>query len=304
VRKAVIDVGSGSVLLLVAEQSALGWTPIHETSRMTFLGEAAKQTGRLLPARMEATLAAIAEAWVTAKALNCDVIDAVGTMALRITDNAAEFLDLAAAQGTPVTVISGELEAELGFRAVIEDPRFSDFDRLSILDPGGQSTELTMAVRTGDDWKKTFQHSFPLGTLQLRGGILSVESPGPGEILATSAQIDDTIGVEIAPADPGPVVALGAPGTDLVMIRNGWTTWDASQVHGSYLEYEEVGKAVGWLMRMTDAQREAIPGIEPGRGHTIHAGCLILERFLNGLAAPGVWVSVRGWRHAWLSQER
>jgi exopolyphosphatase/guanosine-5'-triphosphate,3'-diphosphate pyrophosphatase len=270
---------------------------------MTFLGEGAKQSGILRPDRMAATLAAISDAYATASSLGCSDIDAVGTMALRITRNADEFLQLAANQGTPITVISGEREAELGFLAVIEDPLFSNFDRVSILDPGGQSTELTMANRGGTEWTKTFQHSFPLGTLQLRGGILSSETPDAGEILATSAQIDDTIGVEIAPADPGPVVALGAPGTDLVMIRNGWTTWDANRVHGSYLEYEEVGKAVGWLMRMSDAERESIPGIERGRGHTIHGGCLILERFLNALAAPGVWVSVRGWRHAWLSRE-
>jgi exopolyphosphatase/guanosine-5'-triphosphate,3'-diphosphate pyrophosphatase len=271
---------------------------------MTFLGEGAKQSGRLREERMVATLAAIAEAFRSAEDLGCDTIEAVGTMALRITENAPDFLQRAATQGTPVTVISGELEAELGFRAVIEDPRFSEFERVSILDPGGQSTELTMAARTGNGWEKTFQHSFRLGTLQLRGGMLQSESPTPGEILATSAQIDDTIGVEIAPADPGPVVALGAPGTDLVMIRNGWTTWDANRVHGSYLDYEEVGKAVGWLMRMTDGERESIPGIEAGRGQTIHAGCLILERFLNALAAPGVWVSVRGWRHAWLTHPK
>ena len=303
-KRAVIDVGSGSVLLLVAEQSDGGWTPIQETSRMTFLGEGAKQSGRLREERMVATLAAISEAFRAAEALGCETIEAVGTMALRITENAPEFLERAASQGTPVTVISGELEAELGFRAVIEDPIFSEFERVSILDPGGQSTELTMAARTADGWTKTLQHSFPLGTLQLRGGMLRSETPTPGEILATSAQIDDTIGVEIAPADPGPVVALGAPGTDLVMIRNGWTTWDANRVHGSYLDYEEVGKAVGWLMRMTDEERESIPGIEAGRGQTIHAGCLILERFLNALAAPGVSVSVRGWRHAWLTHPR
>jgi exopolyphosphatase/pppGpp-phosphohydrolase len=52
---------------------------------------------------------------------------------------------------------------------------------------------------------------------------------------------------------------------------------------------------------MTDAERQAVPGVDPGRGRTIHAGCLILERFLNALAAPGVWVSVRGWRHAWIA---
>lgn len=300
-KRAVIDVGSGSVVLLVAEELEGEWTPIFESSNMSYLGEGVKQTGTLREDRIVDTLAAIKAATVAAQDHGATQVDAVGTMALRLATNAAEFQARAEAQGTPVQIISGEEEAELGFLAVTEDPIFANHESLSILDPGGQSTELTIAYRNETGWHRRFQHSYPLGTLQLRGSILQRETPEISEILAATVQIDDTIGVEIAPADPGPVVALGAPGTDLVMVRNRWTEWDASRVHGAYVDYEEVGKAVGWFVRMTDAERQAVPGVDPGRGRTIHAGCLILERFLNALAAPGVWVSVRGWRHAWIA---
>lgn len=301
-RRAVVDVGSGSVVLLVGEFQNGRWADVGGGSWMPFLGQGTKQTGLLASDRIEATLGALREARAEAERMGATEFRAAGTMALRIARNTDEFLRLAEAQGTPVEVLSGAREAELGFRAVVEDPQFSGLDTLTIVDPGGQSTEITTASKA-QTWKIRFSNSFPIGTLQLRGGLLASETPDSGEILTTSASIDDTIGVNVAPADVGAVVALGAPGTDLVAMRLGITDWQPDRIHGAWIDYEEVGRAVGRLMRMTDASRAAVPGVEPARGGTIHVGCLILERVLNALAAPGCFVSVRGWRHAWLTED-
>jgi exopolyphosphatase/guanosine-5'-triphosphate,3'-diphosphate pyrophosphatase len=80
------------------------------------------------------------------------------------------------------------------------------------------------------------------------------------------------------------------------------TEWVPERVHGQVLDYEEVGRAVGWMMPMTDAQRAAIVGMERGREKTLHIGALILERFLHALRAPECAVSVRGWRYALLEE--
>ena len=95
-------------------------------------------------------------------------------------------------------------------------------------------------------------------------------------------------------------MVLGATGTNLVSIREKLKAWEPDKVHGAVLDYEEISRAVGWLMPMTDAQRRDVPGMEPGREKTIHIGALILERFLFALRASSCGVSVRGWRHALL----
>ncbi|RYG44085.1 hypothetical protein EON79_15660 [bacterium] len=303
--RAVVDVGSGSVVLLVSELREEGWTQVDGGSWMPFLGTGTRQSGLLAEGPMEATLAALRQAKAQADALGVQDFRAAGTMALRIARNARDFLSRAEAQGTPIVVLSGEREAELGFRAVVNDPQFSDRDTLTIVDPGGQSTEVTVAHRAtpGGAWDIRFSQSFPIGTLQLRGGLLATETPDLGEILAASAFIDDTVRIDVPPRDTGAVVTLGAPGTDLVAMKLGLTGWHPERVHGAWLDYEDVGRAVGRLMRMTDAERSAVPGIEPARGGTVHAGCLILERILNAVAAPGCFVSIRGWRYAWLEEE-
>jgi len=301
VRKAVIDVGSGSILLLVAEKSESGWHAVSERSKVTLLGDGVRQSGTLLAHRQAETLAVLADFWATAEAAGATTIFAGGTAALRIAKNSDEFLAAATLQGTPVTVLSDVQEAELGFLAVADDAAFAESNRITIIDPGGQSTEVVQATRTEGGWVKSFEKSFGIGTLQLRGELLSVETPGPAEIMRASSWIDDTIGTAINPADPGKIVCLGAPGTDLVCVREGWADWRPNEVHGARLDYEEVGKAVGWLMRMTDAERDVVIGVQKGRGTTIHIAALILERMLNSLAAPECFVSIRGWRWAMLN---
>jgi len=302
VRRAVIDVGSNSVLLLVSEYRDGRWTPILETSAVTGLGEGTKATGLLSERGMADTLVALSTACSRAQDLGVDRLVAAATMAARIATNTQEFLSRAEAQGTPVVVLSGEDEAEYGFRSVADDtslglPKGQPF---SVIDVGGHSTELVLA---DSDAEVLYRRSYPVGTLGLRGAELADESPQPEALLRACTQIDRVLTDESRPIGSGTAVVLGATGTNLVTVREKIGEWDSMRVHGATLDAEEVSRSVGWLSRMTDAERRSLVGIEPGRERTIHIGSLILERCLNVLNAEQCLVSVRGWRHALLEAE-
>lgn len=298
-RRAAIDVGSNSVLLVVSELRNGRWEQLLETSEVTGLGEGVKQTKTLGEEGMARTLDALARAYAKAREMGVDSIQAGATMAARIAENAPVFLERAERQGTPVFILSGEREAELGFQAVANDPLFASSPVLSIVDPGGQSTEIVVAERIGAEWKTRFRKSFPIGTLGLRSGLLSLETPSPADRLRASRELDEAIGSIDVP-DAGITVALGASATNLVTIRDKIAVWDPSRVHGKTLYYEEVGQMVGTLSDLTDAGRAALVGIERGRERTIHIGALILERALFALRTARCQVSVKGWRHALL----
>lgn len=221
-------------------------------------------------------------------------------MAARIASNTPDFLARAKAQGTPVFVLSGEHEAELGFLAVAQDQAFQEAARISIVDVGGQSTELVTAERTEGGWNTLFRRSFPIGTLALLAGTLSDERPQPPAILRACAELDEAIGLAYRPNEAGVAIALGATGTNLVSIREKMAAWDPDRVHGARLDYEEVSKAASWLFSLTWEERKALVGMEPGRERTIPIGALILERFLFAIRVLECRVSVRGWRHALL----
>ncbi len=302
-RRAAIDVGSNSVLLTVEEFVDGAWKSVIETTEVTGLGEGTKSTGLLGEEPMKRTLAGIARAYGGARDAGTTSVVAAATMAARIASNTPDFLHRAKAQGTPVFVLSGELEAQLGFLAVAEDPLFAGQGRVSIVDPGGHSTEIVTAERGASGWEVLLRRSYPVGTLGLRSDTLSGESPDFRALLRAVREIDDLIGLCYLPNQAGEVVVLGASGTNLVTIRDKLLRWDAAKVHGAWLDYEEVSKAAGWLSTMTDAERARVPGLEPGREGTIHIGALILERFLFALRVLGCRVSVRGWRHALIEHE-
>jgi exopolyphosphatase/guanosine-5'-triphosphate,3'-diphosphate pyrophosphatase len=301
--RAVIDVGSNAVLLLVAERADGSWRPVHEESRVTGLGRGAKSTGVLAPESQRATLSVLAEFWNRAVAAGARRVVALATMAARLAINADEFLDAAARQSTPVAVLSGEDEARYGFLAVAQDPLFADDRRISVVDVGGHSTEIVTAHREPKGWDVLFRRSFAIGALGLREGPLQDPSPSAADLLRAVVAVDEALGMAYLPGQCGRIVTLGATGTNLVTIRDKATLWRPDRVHGSVLGFEEVSKAVSWMCGMDDAGRAAIVGIEPGREHTLHAGALILERCLQALGGPGCTVSVRGWRHAVLSDD-
>lgn len=302
-KRAAIDIGSNSVLLLVAEHREDGWQPVFESSDVTGLGVGTKETGLLGESGMEHTLVALKHFFAKARELGATDVRAAATMACRLASNTATFQEQAATQGTPFEVLSGEDEARYGFLAVAEDPTFAAYPVKSIVDVGGQSTEIVISEGS----VQTFARSFPVGTLGLRGELeRDGASPegrlsGP-EVLGTSRAVDDTFGFSSRPGQAGVAIALGATGTNLVTIRERMTSWEPERVHGQWLDYEEVGRAVGWLCGMTDTERASVPGIEKGRERSLHLGALILERGLFALKVEGCFVSIRGWRHAWLER--
>jgi exopolyphosphatase/guanosine-5'-triphosphate,3'-diphosphate pyrophosphatase len=303
VRKAVIDVGSNSVLLSVCEQIDGHWKPVLETSAVTGLGEGVSETHLLNEPAMSRTLIAVQSAWFNAKRERADTVVAAATMAARMATNVHVFLDKGKEQGTPIRVLSAHDEAELGFYAVANDPQFGDSNTISIIDPGGHSTELVTARKQPEgSWKIEFQRSFPVGTLRLLADFFQNEVPAVSDQLGACKYIDDALGISYLPGMCGTVVTLGATGTNLVSIREQHSAWKPEIVHGSWLEYEEISKSVSWLNSMTLAKRELLAGIEPGRGKTLPGGALILERFLFAIRSNGCFVSTRGWRHALIEQ--
>lgn len=299
-RRSVIDVGSNSVLLLVSEFLHGRWNPVFEDTRVTALGEGTKQTGLLSDEAMDRTLKAIRGFVTKAEELGCPTTLTAATMAARIASNSVDFLNRAKSQGTPIEILSGDEEAQLGFDAVVNDPIFAGHPRISIVDPGGQSTEVVIADRMESGWNVLFKNSYPVGTLGLKSTYLPDETPSGIQILRASSAIDEIVGRAFQPNDPGVVVVLGAAGTNLVSIRDQLAVWQPEKVHGSILNFEQISNIVGQLMQMSDTERAAMVGMEQGREKTIHVGALLLERFLYALRAEECLVSVRGWRHALL----
>jgi exopolyphosphatase/guanosine-5'-triphosphate,3'-diphosphate pyrophosphatase len=163
VRRAVVDIGTNSVKLLVADVTGRTVHPASETSRQTRLGQGFYPNHRLQPGNISLTAQAVADFARTARELGAVSIRVIATSAAREAGNAADLVDAIHGQsGLRVEVISGEREAEWAFLGVTSDPSLARVPLL-ILDVGGGSTEIIL----GEGDRIILRESFRIGTVRM-----------------------------------------------------------------------------------------------------------------------------------------
>jgi exopolyphosphatase/guanosine-5'-triphosphate,3'-diphosphate pyrophosphatase len=163
-RYAAIDVGTNSVLLLVAERDAQGkWQPVLERAEITRLGKGVDQSKRLAPESIETTVKCLEAYAKEARDAGAEKIVTSATSAARDAANGREFLDAAKARaGLDIEIIAGDEEARLSYASAHAD--FGGTHPLIVLDIGGGSTEFIYGTPSGD---VQFRKSFDVGSVRM-----------------------------------------------------------------------------------------------------------------------------------------
>lgn len=162
-RSAVIDCGSNTFNLLIAEPSGAGMQTIFGRKLAPKLGAGVLPNGSLSEEAMQRGFAALREHKADIDRLGADNICAFATSAVRSATNGEEFARRAKLEtGIDITIISGDKEAELiyyGNTLALEIPASPSL----IVDIGGGSNEFIICNSGGVLWKQ----SFDLGTFRL-----------------------------------------------------------------------------------------------------------------------------------------
>src|SRR3954469_12041610 len=144
--RAVIDIGTNSVKLLVAEVSAGRVDPLYEGSEQTRLGAGFYETHRLLPDSIAKTAEAVRAFVENSERFAPVTLHIIATSAARDAVNQTDLVEaIRQATSKHLTVISGEREAEWVFSGVASDPRLAE-QALLVIDIGGGSTELVVGA--------------------------------------------------------------------------------------------------------------------------------------------------------------
>src|ERR1700722_16266032 len=163
VRRAVIDVGTNSVKLLVADVQGEDVQPVIEESRQTRLGKNFYNTHRLQPDVIAQTVTAVADFGKTAQERGSSLIRVIATSAARDAVNPDDLISaIKQAANLKLEIISGEQEAEWAFHGATSGTDLAKTPLL-LLDVGGGSSEFIV----GHGGHKSFARSFPLGTVRL-----------------------------------------------------------------------------------------------------------------------------------------
>jgi exopolyphosphatase/guanosine-5'-triphosphate,3'-diphosphate pyrophosphatase len=292
-RLATIDVGTNTVLLLVAERRGATFAPILERADITRLGRGVDATGRLDPGAIRDTVAVLAEYARVARDLGATIVACVATSAARDAANGADFFEAArAAAGLSPEVIAGDEEARLVWASAWRD--FGrDGEPLAVLDVGGGSTELSFGEAPAPRGRASLQ----VGAVRLTERHVRGDPPAAEEVGALRGAAREAVRPFGAMAlRGGRLVGVAGTVTTLAAVRQALPVYDAGRVHGSALSLADVERLVGVLAALTVAERAALPGMEPKRADVILAGAVVVAEAMRATRFDRLTVSDRGVR--------
>ena len=305
VRRAVIDVGTNSIKLLVADVSGREVNPVHEESRQTRLGRGFYETHRLQPDTIAHTAEAVWEFANTARERNAASIRVIATSAARDAVNPGDLTSaIERVSDLKVEIISGEQEATWVFQGVTTDRELARAPLL-LLDVGGGSTEFIL----GQGERKHFARSFPLGTVRLMEKFPHGDPPTRGEFNACrdwlKAFLRSEVRPRLAPAlrrenHTREVLLVGTGGTTSILARleNRLDRFDRERIEATCLSRERVRAQRRRLWSLPLAERKEIPGLPKLRADVILTGVLIYEVVMAEFGFERLRISTRGLRFA------
>ncbi len=271
-RRAIIDIGTNTVKLLVAEVQAGTVTVLANRDKTTRLGEGVNHTRHLSPAAIDRTLDAVNRYLTEARELGATQIHAIATSAVRDADNRTEFLN---ACPLPVEVITGDREAELIYRGVTSDPAFAG-QELVVMDVGGGSAEFIQAGK---------RVSLPLGAVRLTEMFRD-------EFPALCAHIRQALQPVLSAYRQPHQKIVGTGGTIVTLARV-----IQRKADHAVLPEADLRAAVLKLNALPLTERRQVPNLPPDRADIIVAGGMVYILALEALGAHEINVSTRNLRY-------
>ncbi len=290
-RVAVVDIGTNSTRLLVAEVDG-GVKELARESIVTRLGEGVDRTGRLGDEPQARVFAALEKYREVIEERGADVRTAVMTSAVRDAANGAEFAAIVHDRyGLEAATLSGDEEARLTYLGAVAARENTDAP-LVVIDIGGGSTELVVGAGGAVD----FHTSTQVGVVRHSERHLHSDPPTPDELAALAADARGVIDAAVPEdvrrrATAG--VGVGGTATQLASIDLELSEHDRDRVEGHALPLATLERLRDRLASLPLEERKGVKGLDPARAPTIVAGVTILIEAVSAFGLDGVEVSQR-----------
>jgi exopolyphosphatase/guanosine-5'-triphosphate,3'-diphosphate pyrophosphatase len=303
---AVIDLGTNTFHLLIAEKAADGKTKtLHQETFVAKIGHGGISHGLLTQEAFNRTLDALEgfRKRINQFGLALPDVFATATSAIRNARNGPQLVEeIYNRTGIRVQIISGEQEAEYiyyGVRAALPlGPQTS-----LVVDIGGGSVEFILCNADRIYWKMSFE----IGAQRLLDRYMTTDPISPASIGRMHDYLDETlIPLTNAVHQYQPVRLVGASGTfeTLYAIHSsslGYTQDDEAPVE-TVLDLTAFRGILGQLLQKDRAGRLSMPGMLPMRVDMIVVASCLLEFVLRKYQLSEIRVSGYALKEGVLSQ--
>ena len=292
-RVAVVDLGTNSTRLLVADVEDGAVAEVQRRLAITRLGEGVDARRRLLPTALARVRNVLVDYRRAAEGLGAERTLTLATSAVRDAENGEAFLgEIEWSYGFTTRLLSGEEEALMTFRGVSSARPVHQ--GTMVLDVGGGSTELVVGGPAGVG----FHESLDLGCVRLTERFLAGDPPAADELTgcrrAVRALLEERVPDSVRPAG-----AIGVAGTvtTLATLDLGLAEEDPDLVHGHRLRAAWVERELEQLAAARVDDLRARPGIHPERAPVLVAGVAVVAETLAHFGLDVLEVSERDILH-------
>jgi exopolyphosphatase/guanosine-5'-triphosphate,3'-diphosphate pyrophosphatase len=297
VRVAVVDIGTNSTRLLIAEVDPAEGTleELLRRSQVTRLGDGVDSAGRLSQAASERVFRTLDEYRREIDSHDCVANLAVLTSAVREASNGDSFAERVRADfDLDAQVLTGDEEAQLTFLGVMsgrsEGGRGGARTPTVVIDVGGGSTEFIVGV----EHTSGFHVSLPVGVVRMSERHIHSDPPASAELQNLALDTRAVFSAGLPSAERAPVehgIAVGGTATSAAAVDQALDPYDPARVHGYPLQLATIELLLARMAEMTERERRALVGLNPDRAPTIVAGMVVLSEALRAFELDQVEVS-------------
>jgi exopolyphosphatase / guanosine-5'-triphosphate,3'-diphosphate pyrophosphatase len=292
VRVAVLDIGTNSTRLLIAEVDPSNGAveELLRRSVVTRLGDGVDAGGSLSEQAVARVIGTLADYRAAIDAHDCEANLAVLTSAVREASNGAAFAARVREEfALDARVLSGSEEAQLTFLGAMSG-RPAPSEPTVVIDIGGGSTEFVV----GRGRTAGFYVSLPAGVVRMSERHIHSDPPQPEQLQSLALDARTTFLEGLPPEVRSPVrrgIAVAGTATSAAAIDQELDPYDPARVHGYPLLQATVDLLLARLADMNEARRRTVVGLDPDRAPTIVAGMILLGEALRAFALEEVEVS-------------
>jgi exopolyphosphatase/guanosine-5'-triphosphate,3'-diphosphate pyrophosphatase len=292
-RMAVVDIGTVTTRLLVADVDGMLVKPLDRQMRITHLGEGLRETGVLSKAAMGRVRDALVTFRESIERFGAVETVTLATSAARDAQNADEFTAMLEELGYKLAIIPGAREAELSFLGAASS--FPGPATL-VVDIGGGSTEVTFGSIDSSGLDGTYVapriealRSFDIGCRRMTDAYLKSDPPIAEETARLRADVREAMQpwFDALPQTPRAMVAVAGTATSVVSMFKHMDVYDPDEVHGTVVTAKDLAVLTDALSRRSLKELRHVAGLEPDRASVIVAGLIVLGCVLelSGLEA-------------------
>tara|TARA_R100001143_G_C3361331_1_gene136741 strand:+ start:36046 stop:36954 length:909 start_codon:yes stop_codon:yes gene_type:complete len=297
-KAASIDIGTNSVLLLVADVSKNKLKVLHEIQELPRLGEGVDKDKKLGVKSCQRVINVLKsyKAYLTRhypELVPGTIVTA--TSAVRDASNRCSFLKSVLVEtGWNIRLLSGDEEAQTTYKGALTVLDTTVNEKYLILDIGGGSTEIA----TGIGLHLNRGISIDMGSVRYTERFF----PDSKADVETTNNVRQAVRNNLDRIDllkkPFTVVGVAGTVTSLAAVVTELEKYDTNILNGYRLNRSEVDKCIDRFLDKTSEEIEAInPLFLRGRGDVILAGAIILSEFLRWCNSDTLVVSTGGIRH-------